>query len=57
MKILYLNFKTGNPTYGYGGGTVFSQQMEQNDQTAAITLTEDGQLNFLMMIQLLLLVV
>ncbi len=39
-------FQTGNPTYGYGGGTVFSQQMEQNDQTAAITLTEDGQLNF-----------
>jgi hypothetical protein len=38
--------QTGNPTYGYGGGTVFSQQMEQNDQTAAITLTEDGQLNF-----------
>ena len=39
-------FQTGNPTYGYGGGTIFSQQMEQNDQTAAITLTEDGQLNF-----------
>ena len=39
-------FQTGNPTYGYGGGTVFSQQMEQNDQTAATTLTEDGQLNF-----------
>ena len=39
-------FKTGNPTYGYGGGTLFSQQMEGNDQTAAITLTEDGQLNF-----------
>ena len=39
-------FQTGNPTYGYGGGTVFSQQMEQNNQTAAITLTEDGQLNF-----------
>ena len=39
-------FQTGNPTYGYGGGTVFSQQMEQNDQPAAITLTEDGQLNF-----------
>ena len=39
-------FQTGNPTYGYGGGTVFSQQMEQNDQTAAFTLTEDGQLNF-----------
>ena len=29
-------FQTGNPTYGYGGGTIFSQQMEQNDQTAAI---------------------
>ena len=39
-------FQTGNPTYGYGGGTLFSQQMEGNDQTAAITLTEDGQLNF-----------
>ena len=39
-------FQTGNPTYGYGGGTIFGQQMEQNDQTAAITLTEDGQLNF-----------
>ena len=39
-------FQTGNPTYGYGGGTIFSQQMEQNNQTAAITLTEDGQLNF-----------
>ena len=39
-------FQTGNPTYGYGGGTIFSQQMEQNDQTAAITLTEEGQLNF-----------
>ena len=39
-------FQTGNPTYGYGGGTVFSQQMEQNDQTVATTLTEDGQLNF-----------
>ena len=39
-------FQTGNPTYGYGGGTIFSQQMESNDQTAAITLTEDGQLNF-----------
>ena len=39
-------FQTGNPTYGYGGGTIFSQQMEQNDQTAAITLTEDGQQNF-----------
>ena len=38
-------FQTGNPTYGYGGGTLFSQQMEGNDQTAAITLTEDGQLN------------
>ena len=39
-------FQTGNPTYGYGGGTLFSQQMEGNDQTAAITLTEDEQLNF-----------
>ena len=39
-------FQTGNPNYGYGGGTLFSQQMEGNDQTAAITLTEDGQLNF-----------
>ena len=39
-------FQTGNPTYGYGGGTLFSQQMEGNDETAAITLTEDGQLNF-----------
>ena len=39
-------FQTGNPTYGYGGGTIFSQQMEQNDQTAACTFTEDGEYNF-----------
>ena len=38
-------FQTGNPTYGYGGGTVFSQQMEQNNQTAHVGMTEDGQYN------------
>ena len=38
-------FQTGNPTYGYGGGTVFSQQMEQNNQTGYWGMTEDGQMN------------
>ena len=39
-------FTTGNPTYGFGGGTVFSQQMEQNNQTGYWGMTEDGQMNF-----------
>ena len=38
-------FTTGNPTYGFGGGTVFSQQMEQNNQTGYWGMTEDGQMN------------
>ena len=38
-------FQTGNPTYGFGGGTVFSQQMEQNNQTGHFGMTEDGQMN------------
>ena len=38
-------FTTGNPTYGFGGGTVFSQQMEQNNQTGHWGMTEDGQMN------------
>ena len=38
-------FQTGNPTYGFGGGTVFGQQMEQNNQTAHWGMTEDGQMN------------
>ena len=38
-------FQTGNPTYGYGGGTIFSQQMEQNNQTGYWGMTEDGQMN------------
>ena len=38
-------FQNGNPTYGYGGGTVFSQQMEQNNQTGYWGMTEDGQMN------------
>ena len=38
-------FQTGNPTYGFGGGTVFSQQMEQNNQTGHWGMTEDGQMN------------
>ena len=38
-------FTTGNPTYGFGGGTIFSQQMEQNNQTGYWGMTEDGQMN------------
>ena len=38
-------FQTGNPTYGFGGGTVFGQQMEQNNQTGHWGMTEDGQMN------------
>ena len=38
-------FQTGNPTYGFGGGTVFGQQMEQNNQTGHFGMTEDGQMN------------
>ena len=38
-------FTTGNPTYGFGGGTIFSQQMEQNNQTGYLGMTEDGQIN------------
>ena len=38
-------FTTGNPTYGFGGGTIFSQQMEQNNQTGHWGMTEDGQMN------------
>ena len=38
-------FQTGNPTYGFGGCTVFSQQMEQNNQTGHWGMTEDGQMN------------
>ena len=38
-------FQTGNPNYGFGGGTVFGQQMEQNNQTAHWGMTEDGQMN------------
>ena len=41
------NFKiqTGNPTVGFGGGTVFQQITEQNSQTTVCSMTEDGQYN------------
>ena len=38
-------FQTGNPTVGFGGGTVFAQIMDQNDQTGLWGMTEDGQMN------------
>ena len=41
------NFRvhTGNPTVGFGGGTVYQQIMEQNNQTGLWGMTEDGQIN------------
>ena len=41
------NFRvnTGNPTVGFGGGTVYQQIMEQNNQTGLWGMTEDGQMN------------
>ena len=38
-------FQTGNPTVGFGGGTVFQQVMDQNDMTGFWSMTEDGQMN------------
>lgn len=37
--------ETGNPTVGLGGGTVFQRVTEQNNQTTACSITEDGQYN------------
>jgi len=37
--------ETGNPTVGFGGGTVFQQITEQNNQTSVWSITEDGQMN------------
>ena len=41
------NFRvnTGNPTVGFGGGSVYQQIMEQNNQTGLWGMTEDGQMN------------
>lgn len=40
-----LKINSGNPTVGFGGGTVFQQIMEQNNQTSLWGMTEDGQSN------------
>ena len=37
--------ETGNPTVGFGGGTVFQEITEQNSQTSVRSMTEDGQMN------------
>ena len=37
--------ESGNPTVGFGGGTVFQRVTEQNDQTTSCSITEDGQYN------------
>ena len=37
--------ETGNPTVGFGGGTVFQEITEQNNQTSVRSMTEDGQMN------------
>ena len=37
--------ETGNPTVGFGGGTVFQEITEQNNQTTVRSMTEDGQYN------------
>ena len=37
--------ETGNPTVGFGGGTVFQRVTEQNNQTTSCSITEDGQYN------------
>ena len=37
--------ETGNPTVGFGGGTVFQQVTEQNNQTSVWSMTEEGQMN------------
>mgnify|MGYP001312483595 CR=1 FL=1 len=37
--------ETGNPTVGFGGGSVFQQVTEQNSQTSVWSMTEDGQMN------------
>ena len=37
--------ETGNPTVGFGGGTVFQEITEQNNQTSVRSMTEDGQYN------------
>ena len=37
--------ETGNQTVGFGGGTVFQEITEQNNQTSVRSMTEDGQMN------------
>lgn len=41
----HCRFETGNPEYGFGGGTIWGLYGEKNKQTSAVTFTEDGQFN------------
>ena len=41
----HCRFDTGNPEYGYGGGTIWALIGEKNNTTSYVGVTEDGQFN------------
>ena len=43
----HFRIDTGNPEYGFGGGTIYSFIAEKNKQSSYLGMTEDGQYNLM----------
>ena len=43
----HFRIDTGNPEYGFGGGTIYALIAEKNKQSSYLGMTEDGQYNLM----------
>lgn len=43
----HFRIDTGNPEYGFGGGTIYALIAEKNKQSSYLGMTEDGQYNLI----------
>ena len=43
----HFRIDTGNPEYGFGGGTIYAMIAEKNKQSSYLGMTEDGQYNLM----------
>ena len=43
----HFRIDTGNPEYGFGGGTIYALIAEKNKQSSYLGMTEDGQYNWM----------
>ena len=41
----HFRIDTGNPEYGYGGGTIYALIAEKNGQSSYVGMTENGHYN------------